>query len=135
MSPGRNDCSTRPLVASSDADQRNAEIGPLLAAQMCHGFPDCYLEGRLHHTGQKMASAHGAVPEPKYRVKVEACLAVVAFRDVPEQAENFALLADDDRPVGFGGEVEPADPGFGKGADRRHRGATDALLVSEVGDP
>jgi hypothetical protein len=108
-------CALQPSpVPMLDADQRNAEIGPFLAAQMCHGFPDRYLKGRLHHTGQKMASAHGAVPEPKYRVKVEACLAVVAFRDVPEQAENFALLADDDRLVVFRGEVEPADPGFGR---------------------
>jgi hypothetical protein len=44
------------------------------------------------------------------------------------------LLADADRPVGFGREVEPADFGFGKGADRRHRGATDALFIGEIGD-
>jgi hypothetical protein len=67
-------------------------------------------------------------------MKMQARLAIVASRNVSHQAQHFALLADIDRLVFPGAEVEPPDLGSGKRADRRYRRPIQTLLVGEFRD-
>jgi hypothetical protein len=81
-----------------------------------------------------MASPHRAIPQSEHGVKMKAGLAIVSLRHISRQAEDLALLADGDRLVGLCREVEPADLGFGEGADCQNRGSANASRIGEFGD-
>ena len=74
-------------------------------------------ERRPHDALQEMAAARRAVLQAEHRMHVQAGLAVVADRDVAQQAQALALLVDLDRAVGLGAQVEPADGDALEGAD------------------
>ena len=46
-------------------------------------------------------------------------LAIVSLRHMAHQAQDFALLVDDDRSVLLGPKIKPADLDFGERADGR----------------
>src|SRR5258707_6528881 len=114
----------RPRARSSaGVDQGDAEIGALAAAQMRGRLDDGDFQRRPHDPAQEMAAARRAVPQAHDGMHVQAGLAVVADRDVAQQAQAFALLVDLDRPVSPGPQIEPADGGALEGAERCQRGA------------
>jgi hypothetical protein len=116
------------------ADQGNPEIGALLAPQVRRGLGDNDLKGRGYDAREEVAATNRTVLQPKNRVQVETRPTIVAPRNVAHQAQHLALLADIDRFVFPGGEVEPADLSRGEGADRRYRRTIQTLLVGKFGD-
>ena len=76
-----------------------------------------------------MTSPHTGIAKSEYRVKMQAGLAVVSLRYVPEQAQYFALFVDRNRIVPLGGEVEPPDLGAFERSDRRDRCRFNCLLI------
>src|SRR5690349_10222528 len=81
-----------------------------------------------------MAAAQRAVLQAEHGVKMEAGLTVIALRDIAEQAQHLALLADFDRLVYLGHEIEPADLRMCESADCRDRGTRDLLPTREFGN-
>src|SRR3984893_265396 len=81
-----------------------------------------------------MTSPHGAVAKPEYGVEMQAGLAVVALRNVADQAQYFALLIDGNRIVSPGSEIEPTDLGALERSDRRDPCRADGLLVGKGAD-
>jgi hypothetical protein len=98
------------------------------------GLSDNHLKGGGDDAGEKVAATNRAVLQPKDRVKMQARIAIVASRNVAQQAQHLALLADFDRPVFLCGEIEPADLRRGESADRRYRRTIEPLLVGEFRD-
>src|ERR1700692_575865 len=81
-----------------------------------------------------MTSPHGAVAKPEYGVEMQAGLAVVALRNVADQAQYFALLIDGNRTVSPGSEIEPTDLRALERSDRRDRCRANGLLVGKGAD-
>ena len=57
--------------------------------------------------------------ETERRVEMKTGLAIVSLRHMAHQAQDFALLVDDDRSVLLGPKIKPADLDFGERADGR----------------
>ena len=118
----------------SKIDQCNSEVRPLLASERCRDFSQDHFERRPHRAGQEVAAAGRAVGQPEHNVDMKAGLAVVADGDVPDRAENLALLIDLDLAVALRGEVEPADGCPLEGADRRQRRRRYSRFIGEAGE-
>ena len=89
---------------------------------MRRGLGDNDLESWGDDARQEVAAANRAVLQSNHRMKMmQARLAIVASRDVADQAQHLTLLADVDRLVFLGCEIKPADLSR-EGADRRYRG-------------
>jgi hypothetical protein len=65
-------------------------------------------------------------------MKMEARLAVIAFCDIADQAQHFALFVDVDRLVILGGQIEPADIGGRKRPDCSDRSALEILPIGKI---
>ena len=52
-------------------------------------------------------------------MEMKTGLAIVSLRHMAHQAQDFALLVDDDRSVLLGPKIKPADLDFGERADGR----------------
>src|SRR5882762_2260019 len=78
-----------------------------------------------------MSATRRAVRQAKHNMYVEARLAVVADGNVPDRAQDFALLGDLDFPVCFLLKIEPADGGVLKSTDGSQRGCGNSAIVCE----
>src|SRR6266576_442214 len=78
-----------------------------------------------------MSATRRAVREAKHNMYVEARLAVVADGNVPDRAQDFALLGDLDFLVCFLLKIEPADGGVLKSTDGSQRGCGNSGIVCE----
>jgi hypothetical protein len=65
---------------------------------------------------------------------MQTSFAIIALRQIAEQAQNFALFGDGNNPIGLGGEIEPSDFGVCESADGRNRRARDSFGVCEIRD-
>jgi len=79
-----------------------------------------------------VTSPHAAIAKSEYRVEMQAGLAVVSLRYVPEQAQYFALFVDGNRIVPLGGEIKPPDLGAFERSDRRDRCRVNCLLIRKA---
>ncbi len=80
---------------------------------------------------RKWAAAHRAVLHTEHGMHMQARLAVIAARDVAQQTQRLALLADLDRPVGLVLEVEQADRRAFERAERGERCSGQRRLLRE----
>jgi hypothetical protein len=87
--------------------------------------------GRPDITLKEMAAAGRSVGEAQNDVKMEARFAVIANGNIPDRAQDFALIGDLDLLVGFLGEIEPADRGLFEGANRGQRCGIHSGVICE----
>jgi hypothetical protein len=104
----------RHQYTKSGINQSNTKIGPLPAMKVLSPLGDHDLKRRTHNALEEMATTDTAVLQAENGVKMKAGLAVIALRQIPEQAQDLALLGDGDNPICLGGEIEPADLGLRK---------------------
>jgi hypothetical protein len=78
-----------------------------------------------------MSATRRAVRQAKHNMYVEARVAVVADRNVPDRAQDFALLGNLDFLVCFLLKIEPADGGLLKSTDGSQGGCGKSGIVCE----
>src|SRR3546814_104283 len=82
----------------------------------------------------QMTAARTAGRQADDRMQMQARLAVIAARDITDQAQSFALLVDGDRLVPFAVEIEPAELCAGECADRGDRRAAESVVFGKRRD-
>jgi hypothetical protein len=106
-----------------DMNESDAQIGTLPPAKVHYRLGDGHFKRGLNRAGQKVAAAERAVLQTKHHMQMETGFAVIALRDITDQAQHLALLAHLDRLVFLGGEIKPADLCRRECTDRRYRRA------------
>src|SRR3546814_11836337 len=100
---------------------------------MCGRLGDRHFQCRMRDSFHQMTAARTAVRQADDRMQMQARLAVIAARDITDQAQSFALLVDGDRLVPFAVEIEPAELCAGECADRGDRRAAGRSEERRVG--